>query len=74
MVRSHSYPELHCEICHKQMRKDERDKVLDELDKYCNDEENLIYKDRPYGGWDDATLDQGWLLKKLKELRQAGEP
>jgi hypothetical protein len=55
-----------------EIAKKERGRVLDELVTYCKDEENLIYKDRPYGGWDDATLDQKWLLEKIESLR--GEP
>jgi len=57
-------------------RKDERDKVLDELisklDNPATHELDCNTTDAWYGfGWEDCRVN---LIKYLKELRQAGEP
>ena len=49
--------------------KAEREKVLDELVTYCNDDENITYFDYPNGGWSDDMINQKWLLKKIESLR-----
>ena len=49
-----------------------RKEIIDELEAYCNDEENIIYEDRAYGGYSEPYLSQKWLLIKLKQIREKG--
>jgi hypothetical protein len=47
----------------------EINKVLNELEDYCKDDSNVYCKDRPYGGYDDPTLDQQQMLDKINSMK-----